>query len=220
VEGLTGADVTGFLLRESRRLRPGSVRCHANQLRQFLRYLSMRGFADPGLAPAVPSVGRWREVGIPQFPARPAIGRRARSWWASPLLPALFALIAGIGGALGGAWVGGTKANEGAQLQFENQQTVRERDLQRAAFADFLTQADAVHFGTTPQGVDKAVAAEANVELVADTTAREAAHTLVRTVQRATPCVRKAKSHGAVDKCFDHAQNAFVDAVRTQLGTR
>jgi site-specific recombinase XerD len=73
VEGLTGADVTGFLLRESRRLRPGSVRCHANQLRQFLRYLSMRGFADPGLAPAVPSVGRWREVGIPQFPAPPAI---------------------------------------------------------------------------------------------------------------------------------------------------
>ena len=73
VERLTGADVTGFLLRESTRVRPGSVCCHANQLRQLLRYLSLRGFADRGLADAVPSVGRWREAGVPQFPARPAI---------------------------------------------------------------------------------------------------------------------------------------------------
>ena len=75
VEGLRGADVTGFLLRESTRLRPGSVCCHANQLRQLLRYLSMRGLASPGLAEAVPSVGRWREAGIPRFPA--AAGDRA-----------------------------------------------------------------------------------------------------------------------------------------------
>jgi hypothetical protein len=79
VDGLTGADVTGFLLRDSTRLRPGSVCCHANQLRQLLRYLSMRGFADRGLADAVPSVGRWREAGIPQFPARPAIERLLES---------------------------------------------------------------------------------------------------------------------------------------------
>jgi hypothetical protein len=65
--------VTGFLLHESTRVRPGSVCCHANQLRQLLRYPSMRDFADPGLADAVPSVGRWRESGVPQFRARPAI---------------------------------------------------------------------------------------------------------------------------------------------------
>jgi site-specific recombinase XerD len=79
VEGLTGADVTGFLLRESTRVRPGSVCCHANQLRQLLRYLGMRGLADPGLADAVPSVGRWREAGVPQFPARPATERMLES---------------------------------------------------------------------------------------------------------------------------------------------
>jgi hypothetical protein len=44
VDGLAGADGTWFLLRESTRVRPGSVCCHANQLRQLLRYLSMRGF--------------------------------------------------------------------------------------------------------------------------------------------------------------------------------
>ena len=79
VEGLTGADVTGFLLRESMRVRPGSVCCHANQLRQLLRYLGMRGYANPGLSAAVPSVGRWREAAIPQFPARPAIERLLES---------------------------------------------------------------------------------------------------------------------------------------------
>jgi hypothetical protein len=79
VDRLTGADVTGFLLRESTRVRPGSVCCYANQLRQLLRYLSMRGFADPGLADAVPSVGRWREAGVPQFPQPPAIERMLES---------------------------------------------------------------------------------------------------------------------------------------------
>ena len=79
VQGITGGDVTGFMLRESTRLRAGSVRCHANQLRQLLRYLGMRGFADRGLAEAVPSVGRWRDAGLPQFPARPAIERLLES---------------------------------------------------------------------------------------------------------------------------------------------
>jgi site-specific recombinase XerD len=75
VMGLTGRAVTRFLLRESTRMKPGSVCCYANRLRQLLRYLSMRGLADPGLASAVPSVARWREADIPRFPARPAIER-------------------------------------------------------------------------------------------------------------------------------------------------
>jgi len=71
--------VTGFLLRESTRVSTASVCCHANQLRQLLRYLGMRGFADGGLAEAVPSVGRWRDAGIPQFPASLAIDRLLES---------------------------------------------------------------------------------------------------------------------------------------------
>jgi site-specific recombinase XerD len=67
--------VTGFLLRECSRVRLGSAGCYANRLRSLLRYLSVRGLADPGLVAAVPSVGRWREAGIPQFPPRPEIER-------------------------------------------------------------------------------------------------------------------------------------------------
>jgi site-specific recombinase XerD len=76
---LAGAEVTGFLLGEAARVRPGSVVCHANQLRSLLRFLGMRGLAEPGLADAVPSVGRWREAGLPQFPARPQIERLLES---------------------------------------------------------------------------------------------------------------------------------------------
>jgi integrase/recombinase XerD len=79
VKRLHGADVTGFLLRETTRVSPGSVCCDANQLRQLLRYLTMQGFADPGLADAVPSVGRWREAGVPQLRERPAIERMLES---------------------------------------------------------------------------------------------------------------------------------------------
>jgi site-specific recombinase XerD len=79
VARLSGAVVTGFLLGESTRRRPATVCCRANQLRQLLRYLSMRGLADRGLVNAVPSVGRWREAGIPRFPAAPAIERLLQS---------------------------------------------------------------------------------------------------------------------------------------------
>jgi hypothetical protein len=66
VEQLTGADVTGFLLRECARVKLGSAGCHADRFRSLLRFLGVRGLADPGLAQFVPSVGSWREAGIPE----------------------------------------------------------------------------------------------------------------------------------------------------------
>jgi site-specific recombinase XerD len=75
ITGLTAGDVNGFLLRESARVRPGTAGCFASQLRSLLRYLAVRGLADPGLAEAVPSIARWREATIPEFPARPQIAR-------------------------------------------------------------------------------------------------------------------------------------------------
>ena len=75
VEHLTRADVTAFLIGESARVRLGSAAYYANRLRSLLRFLSARGLTDPGLADCVPSVGRWREAGIPQIPPRPEIER-------------------------------------------------------------------------------------------------------------------------------------------------
>jgi site-specific recombinase XerD len=72
---LTGADVTGFLLGECARVKPGSAGCYASRLRSLLRFLGLRGLTEPGLARSVPSVARWREAGIPQLPSRPEIER-------------------------------------------------------------------------------------------------------------------------------------------------
>jgi site-specific recombinase XerD len=70
---VTGADVTGFLLRESARVSPPSAGCIAGQLRSLLRYLAARGLADRGLVDAVPRIALWRDSAIPRFPAPAAV---------------------------------------------------------------------------------------------------------------------------------------------------
>jgi site-specific recombinase XerD len=75
VERITGGELNGFLLRECARVSVGSAACCTYRLRSLLRYLAVRGLADPGLAEAVPRVARWREATIPTFPTRPDIDR-------------------------------------------------------------------------------------------------------------------------------------------------
>ena len=75
VRGVTAAEVNDFLVRECARLSIGSAGCFTYRLRSLLRYLAVRGLADPGLALAVPRVARWRDAAIPRFPTRPQIDR-------------------------------------------------------------------------------------------------------------------------------------------------
>jgi site-specific recombinase XerD len=75
VRGITAADVNDFLVRECARVSPASAGCFIYRLRSLLRYLAVRGVADPGLALAVPRVAHWRQATIPQFPTRPDIDR-------------------------------------------------------------------------------------------------------------------------------------------------
>ena len=101
VEHLTGVDVTGFLLGECARVRLGAAACYANRLRSLLRFLGVRGLADPGLADCVPSVGRWREAGIPPVAPRPAVERLLGSCDRSSVVGArdfaILALLARLG---------------------------------------------------------------------------------------------------------------------------
>jgi site-specific recombinase XerD len=70
---ITGADVTGFLMRESGRVSPRLAGCIVCQVRSLLRYLAARGLADPGLVDAVPRIALWRDSAIPRFPAPAAV---------------------------------------------------------------------------------------------------------------------------------------------------
>jgi site-specific recombinase XerD len=65
VEGLRGADVTGFLLRECSRLAVGSAKNRVNHLRSLLRFLQLAGVIAGDLASAVPPVAGWRDTSLP-----------------------------------------------------------------------------------------------------------------------------------------------------------
>jgi integrase len=67
------------LLPEYGRVSVGSAGRATYRLRSLLRYLTVRGLADPSLAEAVPRVARWREATIPKFPASPDIERLLES---------------------------------------------------------------------------------------------------------------------------------------------
>jgi integrase/recombinase XerD len=70
---ITAAEVTAFLVRESGRLSPGSMGAVSSRLRSLLRYLAMRGLAEPGLADAVPRIASWRQATVPRFPEPAAV---------------------------------------------------------------------------------------------------------------------------------------------------
>lgn len=65
VEGLCGAGVTGFLLRECSRLAVGSAKNRVNHLRSLLRFLQLGGLIAGDLASAVPPVAGWRDTSLP-----------------------------------------------------------------------------------------------------------------------------------------------------------
>jgi site-specific recombinase XerD len=65
VAGLTGADVSAFLLKECARVSVGSAKGRVVELRSLLRFLYLRGFTLMALADSVPSVAGWRNTEIP-----------------------------------------------------------------------------------------------------------------------------------------------------------
>jgi len=75
VAGLTGAEVSVFLVRECARLAVGSAKGRVGELRSLLRFLHVRGLTASALAESVPPVAGWRETGIPRTLARGEVER-------------------------------------------------------------------------------------------------------------------------------------------------
>jgi hypothetical protein len=96
----------------------------------------------------------------------------------------LVAAVVGLLGGMGGAYVGGSVANEGQQQRFENEQEAETRDLRVDAYADLLKACEAAFFiegealgpVQTSQRVADLRAAQARASLVTSSTeVREAA---------------------------------------------
>ena len=65
VDGLSGADVTAFLLSECSRLGVGSAKGRVAELRSLLRFLHLEGLIPTPLANAVPPVAGWHDTRLP-----------------------------------------------------------------------------------------------------------------------------------------------------------
>ena len=65
VEGLTAAEVVGFLVRECSRVTAGSAKGRVAELRALLRFLYLTGLTPMPLATAVPPVAGWRDTSLP-----------------------------------------------------------------------------------------------------------------------------------------------------------
>ena len=63
---LTAAQVSDFILAESRRAKVGSVKSTTTRLRSLLRYVYLEGLTQNALAGAVPSVACWRLSSLPK----------------------------------------------------------------------------------------------------------------------------------------------------------
>lgn len=75
VAGLSGADVSAFLVRECGRVSLGSAKGRVAELRSLLRFLHLRGLTERALADSVPPVAGWRETEIPPTMARADVER-------------------------------------------------------------------------------------------------------------------------------------------------
>jgi len=64
-EGLSGADLNAFLLRECARVSAGSAKGRVAELRSLIRFFHLRGLTPLRLGTAVPPVGGWRLAAIP-----------------------------------------------------------------------------------------------------------------------------------------------------------
>lgn len=75
VAGLTGTEVSAFLVRECARVSLGSAKGRVAELRSLLRFLHVRGLTASALVESVPPVAGWRDTGIPQTIGRGEVER-------------------------------------------------------------------------------------------------------------------------------------------------
>lgn len=65
-EGLSGTDVTAFLLRETERVSVDSAKGRVAELRSLLRYLHLKALTPRSLEAAVPPVAGWKDTTVPR----------------------------------------------------------------------------------------------------------------------------------------------------------
>ena len=113
------------------------------------------------------------------------------------------AAVLGVAGGAGGAYVGGTVANEGQQERFRNERVVRMQELRRETYVNYIRELE-THFyvGGLPA---KTRAAQAAVELVSSPAIRQAA----------TEATAAANTSDL--KRYTRARDKFIDLAQQEI---
>lgn len=119
-------------------------------------------------------------------------------------VPVVAALL-GILGGMGGAYVGGSVANNGQEQRFKAERATRIEDSRRDTYVKYIRELESHFFlGGTPE---KARAAQAAVLLVSSPAIREAARKVGQAV------------NGSDLRSYTRARDEFIDLAQHELST-
>ena len=134
-------------------------------------------------------------------------------------IPVLAAVVGVLGG-MGGALVGGSLANQGQEQRFYDEQRVRMLDLKRETYAKYLLAAAKVNQGAEGDKAEEerrseeVDAAEANVQIYANTEVRNKATALLVAVKD-----QRAEEDKKPEETYPAARLAFIEAAKGELRT-
>ena len=121
-------------------------------------------------------------------------------------LPVLAAVVGLLGG-IGGAAVGGYVANKGQEQQFEEERAARIRDVRLQTYVRFLRAAENEH-SNAPEVSDGVVrTAQAEVALVAHSTA----------LRGAAARLTNAALFYSVERQFTEARDSFIELAHSEI---
>jgi hypothetical protein len=123
-------------------------------------------------------------------------------------LPVLAAVVGLLGG-IGGAAVGGYVANKGQEQQFEEERAARIRDVRLQTYVNFLRAAENEHSNAREVSDGVVRTAEAEVALVADSTA----------LRGAAARLTDAALFYSVERQFTEARNSFIELAHSEIET-
>jgi hypothetical protein len=122
-----------------------------------------------------------------------------------PVLAAMLGLLGGIGGAA----VGGYVANKGQEQQFEEERAARIRDVRLQTYVSFLRAAENEHSNAREVSDGVVRTAEAEVALVARSTA----------LRGAAARLTDAALFYSVERQFTEARDSFIELAHSEIET-
>jgi hypothetical protein len=122
-----------------------------------------------------------------------------------PVLAAVLGLLGGIGGAA----VGGYVANKGQEQQFEEERAARIRDVRLQTYVSFLRAAENEHSNAREVSDGVVRTAEAEVALVARSTA----------LRGAAARLTDAALFYSVERQFTEARDSFIELAHSEIET-